>query len=226
MSAKDGWPIVFGKRYNDQLWKHDTDDDSSSPLWRKLKNYDRSLFLCEEDEKPRASLENFDSKKTRYLWKLVPDGDTKRGQNIASLQAAVDEQAVALQKLKEENAPSADQAAAKADLKASEAALREAEQSEEVDLTELESFKKSYTENTEKSVVQLLDYAKETANAALDFDKLTATMIFVGAFYLSIIHQFTPYLNTRLPTCSSTGVDALQLGRVIDSSNAHAKKGG
>jgi len=183
LSAKDGWPIVFGKRYNDQLWKHDTDDDSSSPLWRKLKNYDRSLFLCEEDEKPRASLENFDSKKTRYLWKLVPDGDT-------------------------------------------EAALREAEQSEEVDLTELESFKKSYTENTEKSVVQLLDYAKETANAALDFDKLTATMIFVGAFYLSIIHQFTPYLNTRLPTCSSTGVDALQLGRVIDSSNAHAKKGG
>ena len=200
--SHEGKPFVSDKLHKNQLWK-DYRYDSSSPLLHTLKNHYSYFLGVEKSKTPKVfkflgSSHSIDSMGTRYLWRFVPHRDIRGGQNIASMQAATDEKEAALQKLKKESAPSADQAAAKADLEASEDALREAEQTVAQDFMELQGM----ADASASAIVQLIDYAKETADAALAFDKLTATMIFVGAFYLSIIHQFTPYSNTRLPTYS------------------------
>ena len=187
-------PIVFHWKHNDQLWKKEY-FDSSSPLSFRLKNYEKGAFLGEKGDRPslyqNVGEKGSESWEHRYVWKAIPHGDTSGGQNIALMQAAADEKEAALQKVMEENASVAEQAAAKAEVQTSKAALREAEQAEAKILKELQQMVAASA--SAKSVVQLIDYAKIAADAAVAFDKLTATMIFVGAFCLSIIHPSTPY---------------------------------
>ncbi len=187
-------PVVCQSSHADQSWTVVGES--------KLKNVEYTSFLVEYKEEPRLRMESKVEGKDEWEF----DYDTE-----AARRAAQREQAAQRAKTLEE-------------------AKREQQQELNVEDINAETEKSA----EERGGISLEDYAKLTAVKAAEFDKLTAEMTFIGAFYLSNIYPtHSLFLATiRRPNryvghgCrhAHSGVDALQLGRVIDSSYAHAEE--